>query len=73
LTKGGEPTAAPGDAKYFLTWIDTVLGMIGAMTSFDRPEQQREVMDVRRRAREVYAALAAEAPATSAVGEGTRR
>jgi hypothetical protein len=66
LSKGGEPATAPEDAQYFVTWIDTVLKMIGAMDSFDTEKQKQEVMEVWRRARAVYAALAAERQPTSA-------
>ena len=60
IDKGGEPQTSPEDAQYFLTWIDTVMGMLEISDRFDTEEQKREVLEVWQRARDVYAALAEE-------------
>ena len=66
VSKGGEPATSPEDAQYFLTWVDTVLGMLEASERFDTPEQKREIMEVWQRARDVYAGLAKETASTDA-------
>ncbi|MBI4519403.1 MAG: CehA/McbA family metallohydrolase [Gemmatimonadetes bacterium] len=70
LNKGGEPPSSPEDAQYFLTWIDTVIGMLESQNRFDTPEQRREVLAVWRQARAVYAGLAREATRAGAGAEG---
>ena len=59
LVKGGARPQSPEDAKYFLRWIDHVVGLLEKATEFDTPAQKKEVLDLWRRAREVYARLAA--------------
>lgn len=58
LTKSGQPASSPEDARYFLTWVDHVLGMLEKLDRFDTPNQKQDVMGVWRKARDVYAALA---------------
>ncbi len=57
LVKGGQPVHSPEDARYFLKWIDTVLGMIESSDSFDTPQQKQVVVELWQRARVVYETL----------------
>jgi hypothetical protein len=66
LAKGGKPASSPEDARYFLKWIDTVLGLLEKLDRFDTPSQKQEVMAVWRKARDVYAGLAQESDQSGA-------
>ncbi len=59
LAKEGSRPRSPEDARYFLRWIDHVLGLLEQSDAFDTPAQKREVIELWRRARGVYAKLAA--------------
>jgi Tol biopolymer transport system component len=57
LIKNGAKSASPEDARYFLRWIDRVLVLLEQSDAFDNPTQKKEVIDLWRRARVVYAGL----------------
>ncbi len=59
LIKGGMPTRSPQDARYFMEWIDEVMELL-AKQPFDTREQKEEVLQVWRRARQVFVDLSQE-------------
>ncbi len=58
LMKDGAPVRSPEDARYFVRWIDHVLGLVEQLDSFETEAQRREVQELWRRARRVYVELA---------------
>jgi hypothetical protein len=56
--KDGSTFTSPEDAQYFLRWIDKVLQLLDQSDAFDTPVQKKEVIELWRRARVVYAAKA---------------
>jgi hypothetical protein len=59
LVKDSSRPRSPEDARYFLRWIDHVVKLLEDSDAFDTPAQKQEVIQLWRRAREVYAKLAA--------------
>jgi hypothetical protein len=59
LVKDGLRPRSPEDARYFLRWIDHVVKLLEESDAFETPAQKQEVIQLWRRAREVYAELAA--------------
>jgi hypothetical protein len=57
LLKDGSKATSPADARYFLRWIDRVLVLLEQSDAFDTPAQKKEVIDLWRRARAVYAGM----------------
>lgn len=57
VKEGSRPTSLE-DARYFLRWIDRVLELLERSPAFDTPAQKQEVIQLWRRARDVYAGLA---------------
>jgi len=58
VTRGSARSTSPEDGRYFLRWIDRVLVLLEQSEAFDTPAQKKEVIELWRRARAVYASLA---------------
>ncbi|MBK5291666.1 MAG: CehA/McbA family metallohydrolase [Acidobacteriia bacterium] len=51
---GKQPIASPGDAKFFVQWIDGLIQRVGQRGRFSTPERKREVVELFTRARDIY-------------------
>jgi TolB protein len=58
VREAGSSMRSPGDAEYFVRWMDGVLHLIDGRT-FDNPEQKTEVREVYQKARARFEHLAA--------------
>jgi hypothetical protein len=58
LVKGDAKPQSPEDARYFLRWIDHVIGLLEKSDAFNSPAEKTEVIGLWRRARAVYVPLA---------------
>ena len=54
---GGVP-AAPGDAAYFVAWLDRVIGDAAGRTDYRTDRERETTLEYLRKARERYVALA---------------
>jgi hypothetical protein len=55
VVAGGKPVALAEDARFWASWIDQLIQRVESRGRFSNEERKREVIDLFRKAREVYA------------------
>jgi hypothetical protein len=51
----GQPIRSPGDARFFMSWIDDLSRKVDRHGVFSKAQQKKEVLELFRRAQQVYA------------------
>src|SRR5262249_49157294 len=54
LSVADKPVKSAEDARFWMDWIDQLIAQVNARGRFSKPERQKEVTDLFRRAREIY-------------------
>ena len=51
---GEQPIRSATDAAFWVDWIDRLIARVNERNQFGKPEHKREVVDLFRRAQEIY-------------------
>jgi hypothetical protein len=55
---GDKPVASADDARFWIAWIDQLIAQVSDRGRFSTPERRKEVVELFRRAQEVYRKIA---------------